>query len=115
MAHLKFDILVNEVVGFPALHTYIEANFAGEGNELLDLLLMKAEDSPYPLRQWVEALVRFQQWLDTHQLSHPIVNQISYVACSAEAGSAYATLTQLPDQLFDMLENYGCDDAEPIK
>lgn len=76
------------------------------------MLLTAAEESPYPLRQWLEALVLFEQWLVTRRLSLPIANQIGYVACSVEGGSAYATLTQLPVQVCEILENYGCDDAE---
>lgn len=112
MQHLKLEKLIKEVISFPALVTYLEANFADTEHNFPDLLLTKAEDSPYPLQQWLEALLLFDQWLHTRGLSLPIPNQIGYIACSAEAGSAYATLTQLPAQVSEMLENYGCDDAE---
>ncbi len=112
MQHLKLEILTTEVAGYPTLINYLEANFAGVECALPELLITKAEESPYPMRQWVEALLVFDQWLVTRRLSLPIANQISYVACSAEGGSAYATLTQLPVQVYDMLETYGCDDAE---
>lgn len=115
MRHLKLEILINEVAEFPELITYLEANFAGLECELSDLLLTKAEDSPYPRRSWLEALLLFERWLSTRGLSLPIANQMSYIACCAEAGSAYASLTQLPAQVSDMLENYGCDDAVPIE
>ncbi len=113
--HLKLEILLSEVAESPDLITYVETNFADTEFNLLDLLFTKAEETPYPLRQWLEALLLFDQWLDSRKLILPIANQISYVACSAEAGSAYATLTQLPFQVSEMLENYGCDDAVAIK
>jgi hypothetical protein len=114
MQHLKLETLITEAAGFPALTTYLEANFTGPGCEFPELLLTKAEDSPFPLRQWLESLVLFEQWLITGGLTLPIANQIGYIACSAESGSAYATLTQLPVQVNEMLEHYGCDDAEPV-
>jgi hypothetical protein len=115
MTHSTYEIVRNEVAEFPALLSYLELRFAKSCCNLSELLIIKAEDSPYPLQQWLEALVLFEQWLTTRRLSLPIENQISYVACSAEAGSAYATLTQLPDQVIDMLDHYGCDEAELIQ
>lgn len=52
---------------------------------LQDVRLSEAGESPYPLRQWLEALHLFDRWLDTRGLSLPIENQISYVSYSAEA------------------------------
>lgn len=111
MKSREINIILQEVAESPALLAYVEAHFTGAGAHLPELLLSEAEDSPYPLSQWLEALQRFDRWLDTRGLSLPLENQISYVGCSAEAGSAYATLTQLPVQVEDMLDNYGCDDA----
>jgi hypothetical protein len=109
---MKLEILITEAAGSPALTTYLEKHFTTPGCELPELLLTKAEDSPFPLRQWLESLVLFEQWLSAGRLTLPIANQIGYIACSAESGSAYATLTQLPVQVHEMLEQYGCDDAE---
>ncbi len=108
---VKFDRLIRGVADSPALIAYLEANFADA--HLRDFLLSEAEESPYPLRQWLEALRLFDQWLDTRRLSLPIENQIAYVACSSEGGSAYAALTQLPVQVEEMLEMFGCDEAAP--
>ncbi|MDH4444068.1 MAG: hypothetical protein QE267_02955 [Akkermansiaceae bacterium] len=108
---VKFDRLIRGLADSPTLIAYLEANFADA--HLRDFLLSEAEESPYPLRQWLEALHLFDQWLDTRRLSLPIENQIAYVACSSEGGSAYATLTQLPAQVEEMLEMFGCDEAAP--
>jgi hypothetical protein len=105
------DTLIERVAEFPPLVAYLEAKFRGPDAHLADHLLAEADEKPFPLVQWVEALQRFDQWLETHGLSLPIENQIGYIGCSAEAGSGYATLTQLPLQVEEMLENYGCDDA----
>lgn len=108
----KLEILTRDVAEFPVLVAYLEANFTGTEPDLVDLLLTQAGESPYALSAWIDSLVLFRHWLNTHQLTLPITNQISYIACSAEGGSAYATLTQLPAQVQEMLETYGCDAAE---
>jgi hypothetical protein len=96
MQHSNLEILTTEVAGCPVLINYLQPNFADVECALLELLLTKAEEIPYTLQQWVEALLVFDQWLVTRRLSLPLANQISYVACSAEGRSAYSTLTQLP-------------------
>lgn len=105
--------LIKAAAVTPLLDGYVAKHFSGDDGSLLDLLLSEAEESPYPLQQWLEALFLFDQWLDRCGLFLPLENQIGYVACSAEAGSAYATLTQLSVQVAEMLENYGCDGAQP--
>lgn len=111
MGSPELQHLIKEVAEFPPLVAYLEANFSGNGAYLASHLLTEADEGSFPLRQWVEALYQFDQWLNTRELSLPIEDQIGYVACSAEAGSAYATLTQLPLQVEEMLETYGCDQA----
>lgn len=63
MSDVKFDRLIRGVADSPALIAYLEANFADA--HLRDFLLSEAEESLYPLRQWLEALHLFDQWLDT--------------------------------------------------
>jgi hypothetical protein len=109
----NLDILWREGANSPAILSYLKENFTGADVHLADLLLSEAEDSPFPIYQWLESLLLFEEWLNSHGLVLPIENQIGYVACSASAGSAYATLTQLPMQVEEMLNNYGCDDAVP--
>ncbi len=104
--------LIKEAAVTPRLEGYVATHFSGDDGALLDLLLSEAEESPYPMQQWLEALILVDQWLNERGLSLPLENQIGYVACSAEAGSAYATLTQLSVQVAEMLENYGCDTAQ---
>jgi hypothetical protein len=106
----EFEKLIKKVAEFPPLVAYLEANFSRDPY-LVSHLLAEADESPFSLQQWVEALYRFDEWLSTHGLSLPVENQIGYVGCSAEAGSAYATLTPLPLQVLEMLETYGCDQA----
>jgi hypothetical protein len=105
--------LIREAAVTPLLEGYVATHFSGNDGFLLNLLFSEAEESPYSLQQWLESLLLFDQWLDRCGLFLPLENQIGYVACSAEAGSAYATLTQLSVQVAEMLENYGCDEAQP--
>lgn len=111
MDRKRLELLINETKDSPNLGAYLKTHFIDADPDRAHLLLDEAEESPYPLRQWLEALQFFDQWLDNRGLSLPIENQIGYIACSAESGSAYATLTQLPVQLEEMLDTYGCDDA----
>lgn len=105
--------LMKEAAVQPLLKDYVATHFSGDDAVLLELLFSEAEERPYPLQQWLEALVLVDRWLDQRGLSLPLEDQIGYVACSAEAGTAYATLTQLSVQVSEMLENYGCDAAYP--
>jgi hypothetical protein len=113
MAASAYDRLVEEVADSPELLGYLETHFSEPGGGLAVRLIDAADESPFPLRQWLEALLVFDQWLDARGLRLPIEPQIGYVACSAEAGCAYPTLTQLPFQVGEMLEHYGCDEAIP--
>lgn len=113
MQQTRLDILLREGANSPAIVSYLKANFAGADADLADLLLNEAEDGPFPVYQWLEALLLFEEWLDIHGLVLPIENQIGYISCSASAGSAYATMTRLPMQVEEMLNSYGCDDAVP--
>lgn len=107
----KLNRLVDAVQESPSLLAYLDTHFGRVASHLPDLLLTEAEESPYPLCEWLEALHQFDKWLKAHGLILPIENQIGYIACAAQAGAAYANLTQLPAQLAEMLENYGCDEA----
>lgn len=113
MAASAYERLVEEVADSPELLGYLETHFLEAGEPLARRLVDEADESPFPLRQWLEALLVFDQWLDARGLRLVIELQIGYVACSAEAGSAYPTLTQLPYQVGEMLEHYGCDEAIP--
>lgn len=105
-------VLIKEAAVTPRLEDYVATRLSGDDGVLLDLLLSEAEESPYPLQQWLEALLLVDQWLNEYGLLLSLENQIGYVACSAQAGSAYATLTQLSVQVAEMLESYGCDAAQ---
>ena len=110
MKSRECEELIEKVSEFPPLVAYLEANFSRDVY-LASHLLTEADESPFPVHQWVDALYRFDGWLNTRRLSLSIEEQIGYVGCSAQAGSAYATLTPLPLQVLEMLETYGCDQA----
>jgi hypothetical protein len=105
------DRLIEEVAESQKLVAYLKADFSGANSPLADLLLAEADEGPFSLHQWVEALCLFKEWLETRELALPIENQIGYIGCAAEAGSAYSTLTPLALQVEEMLEAYGCDHA----
>jgi hypothetical protein len=111
MSAASLEKLITKVSEAPHLVAYAETKFSGNEAQMAGHLLSEADESPFPIQQWVAALYEFDQWLLARGLTLPIKNQIGYVSCSAEVGSAYATMTQLPLQLIEMLEIYGCDEA----
>ena len=99
-----------EFSGSPMILAYLDANFGeSDTEEAIRKLVTNVDDSPYSLRQWVESLMVFGQWLDVRGLTLPLEEQIGYVCCAAEASVASSTMTHLPDLVGEMLEAYGCE------
>jgi hypothetical protein len=96
----------------PKLLAYLEANISGAAKaDPRRQLLEAADESAFPLRQWVESLCALQSWLDARGLEMPVDDQIGYVCCADESAGAGANMTQLPALVADMLEAYGCERA----
>lgn len=96
----------------PKLLAYLEANMSGDAKAAPRRQLLEAADeSIFPLRQWIESLRTLQSWLDARGLELPLDDQLGYVCCAAESAVAGANLTQLPVLLADLLEAYGCERA----
>lgn len=113
MHNLGLDIFKKEFAGSPKLLAYMEANFQGAGIQDWKLLIETADESPFSLRQWVEALIVLGHWLDARGLYLPMEDQVGYVCCSADAAGSGANLEHLPSLTEAMLQNYGCERAEP--
>jgi hypothetical protein len=100
----------------PQLLVLLEAAFSGAENAVARAQLLElADESPFSLRQWVEALHTHSAWLDAHGLHMSLEDQLGYICCAGESASAGAHLTLLPALVEDMLEAYGCERAIPIK
>lgn len=105
------EIFKQEVARDPALVHYLEKKFRETGTGLVERLLAEADETPFPLDQWAEALQALDHWLDSAGLSLPLADQVGYVSCAAEVGTAGSALTQLPQQVEEMLEAFGCERA----
>lgn len=104
-------IFKKEVARDPALVVYLEEKFRETHTGLVEQLLEDADETPFPLDQWAEALRALDRWLDAGGLSLPLADQVGYVSCAAEVGTAGSALTQLPQQVEEMLEAFGCERA----
>lgn len=111
MEKSAWEILLNELSASPELVAYVEANFQAGDADLIEHLLAEADEKPFSLHHWVEALRVLDHWLDGRGLELPAAEKIGYVSCAAEAATAGAALTHLPLHVEEMLEDYGCERA----
>ncbi len=111
MKKLGLDFFVEQFADSPAALVYLESNFSSM--QALDqaALLDAVDESDFTLRQWVDALMLLERWLEVRELELPVVDQLGYVCCSAEAAGAGANVTYLPSLVEDMLAAYGCERA----
>ena len=106
------DIFSEQFADSPQLVAFLEAQFAGiENTSARRQLLEAADESEFPLHQWVESLSIAQAWLDARGLELAMGEQIGYVCCAGEAAGAGASLTHLPSLVAEMLETYGFERA----
>lgn len=109
---ISMEVFREQFGDSPKLLAYLEANINGVAKaDQRRRLLEAADESAFPLRQWVESLRALQSWLDARGLEMPVDDQIGYVCCADESAGAGANMTQLPALVADMLEAYGCERA----
>lgn len=74
------------------------------------LLCEYADDSAYDLRQWMDALAVFDQWLqEQNRDEQPLAMLLAYLSCCAEGQANSSLPLHLSHVLADMLEQYGYD------
>ncbi|MGJ8652305.1 MAG: hypothetical protein ACSHX8_03440 [Opitutaceae bacterium] len=95
----------------PANLAFVEAHFRDAEQAVCDALLECVDESPYSLRDWIEALRKVGHWLDARSLAMELGDQIGYVSCATDSAGAGANLTHLPSLVEEMLEAYGCERA----
>jgi len=111
MKVMGIDNFLQQFADSPARLAWVEACLSDEasGRSLLDA----ADESPYSLRQWVDAFIVLGQWLDARGLRASFQDQLGYVNCACEATGAGANLTSLAAVVSEMLDDYGFESAEP--
>ncbi len=65
------------------------------------------DESSYPLGEWLEALVYFQQWLQENKKGKNFPDQIEYLSCCIQGSANTGKLLILKDLLKEYLGNYG--------
>lgn len=105
------DTFWTQFADSPDALSYLEAHFRGADEATQLLLLEGTDDSAFSVREWVEALLVLDRWLESRDLALPIEDQIGYVSCAGESAGAGAALSHLPTLVREMLEAYGCERA----
>jgi hypothetical protein len=99
-----------EFADSPSLLAYLDAHFKG-AEDLQRALLEEVDESDFSLRDWMEALLVLNQWLEERSLNLPINDNIGYVSCAGASAGTGAHLSHLPSLVADLLEQYGCERA----
>jgi len=103
-----------EFANSPRILSYLEAYFSDRSNaEDWTLLTDSADESSFSLRDWVESLIVVGHWLDAHSKELSFEDQIGYICCAGDSAGAGTNLEHLPALVESMLEQYGCERAEP--
>ncbi len=95
----------------PKILAWMHARFEGQGAESLRQLIEEADASPFPLSQWVEALMVLDHWLLSRGLIADAGDQIGYLSCAAASATASANLEALPALVESMLADFGFERA----
>ena len=97
----------------PTLVAWIEAHLNEHGGTFSTTLTDAVDESPFALRQWVEALVVMGEWLQSRRHEADLDDQIGYVGCAGASVSSHPREESLPFLVEEMLAQYGFDRAKP--
>ncbi|MFU8848009.1 MAG: hypothetical protein ACNA77_04750 [Opitutales bacterium] len=97
--------LFSQLSDSPKRLCWVEAYLTEQ--ESVSALLDAVDDSPYDLRQWVDAFIVLGQWMEVRGLRASFAEQLGYVGCACEAAGSGANLTPLPAIVGEMLDAYG--------
>ena len=70
-------------------------------------LLHSIDESPYSIQEWMDALVRFQEWEVSQQRVIPIQQKLEYLSCCIEGLKGNEKLMTFPDLLSEYLSVHG--------
>ncbi|WP_146209367.1 hypothetical protein [Coraliomargarita sinensis] len=109
MKEIGRDKFLEQFADSPARLAWAEAYLSDR--ESVRALVDAVDESPYSLRQWVDAFIVVGQWLDARGLRASFQDQLGYVSCACEAAGAGANLTTLSGVVTEMLDDYGFESA----
>jgi len=109
MKKIGMDDFLTQFADSPARLAWVEACLSDRDS--VRALLDAVDESPYSLRQWVDAFIIVGQWLDARGLCASFRDQLGYVSCACEAAGAGANLTTLSAVVSEMLDDYGFECA----
>jgi len=109
MKEIGSESFLSQFADSPARLAWVEAYLTGRDS--VRALLELVDESPFSLRQWVDAFIILGQWLDARGLRASFDDQLGYVSCASEAAGAGANLTTLPGVVSEMLADHGFDSA----
>jgi len=67
------------------------------------------DDTRYNLRDWLNAMDTFHQWILANKRSSSFRGMLGYIHCCAEMGSNQSIPPELPGLISSMLKQYGLD------
>lgn len=102
---------LEQLTDSPTSLAFVEAHFRDAEQATCDALLEGVDESPYSLRDWIEALRKVEHWLCARNMTMELGDLIGYVSCATASAGAGANLTHLPSLVEEMLEAYGCERA----
>jgi hypothetical protein len=109
MKEIGPNSFLSQFADSPARLAWVEAYLPDE--QSVRALLEAVDESPYSLRQWVDAFIVLGQWLDARGLRASFQAQLGYLGCACEAAGAGASLTTLSAVVAEMLGDYGFECA----
>ena len=86
---------------------YLFHEFHLANDQELKAWVQTIDESSYPLHEWLESLVYFQNWLKENQKGKNFPDQIEYLGCCIQSSSNTGRLLSLRDLLKNYLDNYG--------
>jgi hypothetical protein len=75
----------------------------GSPEKLWNALQERVDESDASLCEWIDALVRFYAWSDSHGRSAPFLSVLGYLSCTEEAVKDM----RLAEAVVAMLDQYG--------
>lgn len=110
MNEIGSENFLRQFADSPGRLAWVEAYLSD--HDTVRAMLDAVDESPYDLRQWVDAFIIVGQWLDSRGLSASFQDQLGYVNCACEAAGSSANLTPLTAIVSEMLDDYGFECAE---
>jgi len=113
MKRFDSDCIREQFGDAPTLVAWVEGHLIEHGGTLSTTLVDAVDESPFSLRQWVEALVVMGEWLQSHRYAADLDDQIGYIGCACASVRTNPVEESLPFLVEEMLAEYGFDRANP--